>query len=617
LDESPRQGNGSGNRGCELSEYNCALVPKGEPRVPHNKDNKWRIVGKPEILDGNGGHIGNQSMSVEFNYGQLRTFNDELYAFAKVTDNNSTGWIPLSAIEDLQSFHTPIISAKGAGLAKMACYAVRNVAADPVYHYLFPADKYDNSILPQADDYLPLMRANNKISVNLTFNLPGFYFGGAAVDHFPAGTKFQRVKVTSTDENGHRPSIERKLYKLVDANGKMVLEDRLRDGLRLVESDRTLTWVYGYVIAKTGTKRNGWMPLEALEKSDGCDGGAAPPADPPDPANPVDPTDPVDPPPPDSTGAHFSVGDYNGDGRDDWSWYHEPTNHFIVMLSNGDGHFTAVENDTSGWGPWADGSHFRVGDYNADGRDDWSWYHQPTNHFIVMLSNGDGHFTAVENDTSGWGPWADGSHFSVGDYNADGRDDWSWYHEPTNHFIVMLSSGDGHFAAVENDTTGWGPWADGSHFTVGDYNADGRDDWSWYHQPTNHFIVMLSNGDGHFTAVENDTTGWGPWADGSHFSAGDYNADGRGDWSWYHEPTNHFIVMLSSGDGHFAAVENDTTGWGPWADGSHFSVGDYNADGRDDWSWYHPPTNNFIVMLSNGDGHFSAVGNDTSGWGRW
>ena len=32
----------------------------------------------------------------------------------------------------------------------------------------------------------------------------------------------------------------------------------------------TLKFIHGYVIAATGTKRNGWMAYDALQVSDGC-----------------------------------------------------------------------------------------------------------------------------------------------------------------------------------------------------------------------------------------------------------------------------------------------------------------------------------------------------------
>ncbi len=106
----------------------------------------------------------------------------------------------------------------------------------------------------RAGDYLPLVRANGKRSANLTFNVPGFGLGGVAVDHFPAGTKFQRLDVPT---NAGAPSIDIPLW-VQDSVGRY----RVQSG--------TMKFIYGYVIAATGTKRNGWMAYDALEVSSGC-----------------------------------------------------------------------------------------------------------------------------------------------------------------------------------------------------------------------------------------------------------------------------------------------------------------------------------------------------------
>jgi hypothetical protein len=97
--------------------------------------------------------------------------------------------------------------------------------------------------------------------------------------------------------------------------------------------------------------------------------------------------------------------------------------------------------------------HFRVGDYNDDGRTDWSWYSAWSNEFAVMLSNGQGGFTSFSTNTSGWGNWTEGRFFSTGDYNGDGRTDWSWYAPWTHDFIAMLSNGQGGFNPAHTNTS--------------------------------------------------------------------------------------------------------------------------------------------------------------------
>ncbi|MGE6761383.1 hypothetical protein ACQKGO_25420 [Corallococcus interemptor] len=243
---------------CEESPYNCKLRPSGGNRVQTNDpddDDSWGITTGVPIRDGNGTVVGTSTRTRSlFNYGQTRTFAGELHAFATSTSNGSAGWLPMSAILGRTSFEEKVghVSALSSGLSKMACYAVRN------WHDTNLELKkvvYDSTATHErAGDYLPLVRANGLRSANLCFNVPGFGLGGVAVDHFPAGTKFQRLDVPT---NSGAPSIDIPLW-VQDSAG------------RYRQQSGTMKFIYGYVIAATGTRRNGWMAYDALEVSSGC-----------------------------------------------------------------------------------------------------------------------------------------------------------------------------------------------------------------------------------------------------------------------------------------------------------------------------------------------------------
>jgi hypothetical protein len=242
---------------CLQSPYNCKLQDPGGNRVPTNDpaDDNWGLVTGVPIRDGNGTIMGtNTRTSSAFNYGQTRTFAGETYAFAVTTSNSSAGWLPESAILGLTSFEQKVghVSALGAGLGKLGCYEVRNWHDTTLEMKKVVYDSTDTH--ERAGDYLPLVRANGLRSVNLIFNVPGMGLGGAAVDHFPAGTKFQRLDVP-TDSGA--PSIDIPLW-VPDSSGRYIVQSG------------TMKFIYGYVIAATGTKRNGWMAYDALQVSSGC-----------------------------------------------------------------------------------------------------------------------------------------------------------------------------------------------------------------------------------------------------------------------------------------------------------------------------------------------------------
>lgn len=249
---------GENGTACAESPYNCKLRPDGGNRVATNDpadNDAWAIATGVPVRDGNGTVLVTSTRtSTTFNYGQSRTFAGETYVFAVSTSNSSAGWMPLSAIAGRDSFAGKVghVSAKGAGLAELGCYAVRS-SHDPTLELKKVVYDSDDTH-ERAGDYLPLVRANGRRSANLTFNVPGFGLGGVAVDHFPAGTRFRRLDVPT---NAGPPSIDIPLW-VKDGDGRY----RKQSG--------TMKFIYGYVMAATGTKRVGWMAYDALEVSTGC-----------------------------------------------------------------------------------------------------------------------------------------------------------------------------------------------------------------------------------------------------------------------------------------------------------------------------------------------------------
>jgi hypothetical protein len=82
--------------------------------------------------------------------------------------------------------------------------------------------------------------------------VPGFGLGGPAIDIFPAGTRFRRIDVPTTTGE---PSITIPLWAK-DGSG----DYKKQSG--------TMKFIYGYVNTEPGTKRFGWMSLDALVATD-------------------------------------------------------------------------------------------------------------------------------------------------------------------------------------------------------------------------------------------------------------------------------------------------------------------------------------------------------------
>lgn len=240
---------------CARSPYNCKLRVSGGNRVQTNAGSeKWGVFDGP-VLDGHGDVMVESGWDhLRFNYGQTRSIGGRTYAFVMASANRSSGWFPLDRVKGEDSLRNKIgeVNARASGLDKLGCYRVRDshsqaLAVKKVVH----DTTSDNE---EAGDYLALPRANGGRYANLTYNTPGYALGGVAIDIFPAGTKFRRLDVPTDSGN---PSIDVPLW-VKASNG------------RYTKRSGSLKFVYGYVIAGDGARRNGWMAYEALTTASGC-----------------------------------------------------------------------------------------------------------------------------------------------------------------------------------------------------------------------------------------------------------------------------------------------------------------------------------------------------------
>jgi hypothetical protein len=133
-------------------------------------DDSWGIAPGASVRDGKGDVLATETGSrLTFNYGQTRALAGKAHALALTTSNSSAGWYPIDHILGETSFRARMgeVNAKDPGIGKMACYQVRN-SHDPVLE--LKKVVFDSMVGPdgheRAGDYLPLVRANGRRSVN-------------------------------------------------------------------------------------------------------------------------------------------------------------------------------------------------------------------------------------------------------------------------------------------------------------------------------------------------------------------------------------------------------------------------------------------------------------------
>ncbi|MCX5741337.1 MAG: hypothetical protein NT062_02430 [Proteobacteria bacterium] len=263
FDDAARVGlsNGVNSAYCVASPYNCRFRQGSSRVTTQGGEESWAITSGASVRDGNGDVLAVETAGhATFNFGQTRSLAGKAHALVLSTSNGSSGWYPIDHIKGEASFRQQMgeVNAKDPGGARLACYAIRdshdtNLELKKVVH----DSKVGPSGHERAGDYLPLVRDNHRRSANLIFSVPGFALGGATSDHFPAGTRFQRLDVP-TDSG--RPSISIPLW-VPDPN----------NGNRYTRQSGTMRFLYGYVRSTSdGTRRYGWMAQDALDVSTNC-----------------------------------------------------------------------------------------------------------------------------------------------------------------------------------------------------------------------------------------------------------------------------------------------------------------------------------------------------------
>jgi hypothetical protein len=241
---------------CIASPFNCRFREPGISQrvLTASGLESWGVEPGASLRDGHGDPLIKVTKDrLTFNFGQTRSLAGKAHALAMSSNNNSAGWYPIDRVLGEASFRARVgeVNARDPKRQKMACYEIRDAHTASIE--LLKVVHDSTAEHERMGDYQPLVRANGRRSVNLIFMVPGFGLGGATIDHFPAGTKFQRVSVPTSSG---KPSITIPLWGK-DGDGRY----RKRTG--------SMRFMYGYVRAD-GVRRFGWMAQDALTPATGC-----------------------------------------------------------------------------------------------------------------------------------------------------------------------------------------------------------------------------------------------------------------------------------------------------------------------------------------------------------
>jgi hypothetical protein len=254
------------------------------------------------------------------------------------------------------------------------------------------------------------------------------------------------------------------------------------------------------------------------------------------------------------------VGDFNGDGIQDLAVANDGSNNVTVLLGDGTGHFTQPAGSpiAVGTNPHA----LTIGDFNGDGRQDLAVANFSSSNVTLLFGDGSGDFATKGSPiTVGANPL----DIKAGYFNNDSFEDLVTANAGSNSVTVLLGTGLGGFTPAAGD-----PFAVGTNpiaIAIADFNGDGVEDIAVVNTSNNDVTVLIGDGSGAFAALNGS-----PFAVGLQpltVAAGDFNLDGREDLATANSGGNNLTILLGLLVGNsiqtiaFAPLSNVTYGVSP------------------------------------------------------
>jgi len=293
------------------------------------------------------------------------------------------------------------------------------------------------------------------------------------------------------------------------------------------------------------------------------------------------------------------AADFNADGKLDLASANKASNNVSILLSNGDGTFTAKSTIPAGPGAnW-----LAAGDFNGDGKLDLAVANSGSTGaggITILLGNGDGTFTLKSSVNTGSGP----SSVVAGDFNGDGHLDLAVSNQNEGTVTILQGAGDGTFLAAGTVMVGSDPQA----MVAGDFNEDGNLDLAVANRNDGTVSVLLGIGDGSFQTQSIFSTGGS--GQPTALLAADFNADGHLDVAAVN--ASDAAILLGDGNGHFSLKASPGSGTSDLGAGL---AGDFNGDGKLDIVVSDRAAGKAFLFRGVGDGTFTAAQSITTAVG--
>jgi hypothetical protein len=223
-----------------------------------------------------------------------------------------------------------------------------------------------------------------------------------------------------------------------------------------------------------------------------------------------------------------AIGDFNGDGKQDFAATNVSSNNVSIRLGDGMGGFSGSTNVVVGTNP----HQVAIGDFNGDGKQDFATANAGSSTVSIRMGDGMGGFSGSTNVSVGSGAEA----VAIGDFNGDGKQDFAAVNVSSNNVSIRLGDGLGGFSGSTNVAVGVSPRG----INIGDFNGDGKQDFATANLNSASVSIRLGDGLGGFSGSTNVSVGSDPYS----LAIGDFNGDGRQDFATANYNSNSVSIFL-------------------------------------------------------------------------
>ncbi|MDO8493594.1 MAG: FG-GAP-like repeat-containing protein [bacterium] len=293
-----------------------------------------------------------------------------------------------------------------------------------------------------------------------------------------------------------------------------------------------------------------------------------------------------------------SVGDIDGDGKNDIVAANNGGTTISVLRNLGSGTFATKVDYTVGTNP----AYVAITDLNGDGKADLAVTNFGSASVSILINNGNGTFASKVDYTASTNAFG----IAAGDLNGDGKNDLAVVNFGDTKMSVFINNGNGTFAPRVDYAEDTGAY----QVALGDINGDGRADIVVANNTVDSVSVFINNGNGVFAAKVEVTAGDAP----SDVTLGDINGDNIIDIAVTNYNAGTLSILINKGDGTFATKVDYTTGVNPY----EMILHDINGDDDPDIVVVNQTGDTASVFINLGGGTFSAqvtypIGADTRG----